>query len=60
MPLDAEPYDGASERGLFVLRPGSPFTTALAVPSRATFPGEPVFRSHFATCPQAAEHRRRA
>jgi len=47
IPLDPEPYEGNDPRGLFAIRSG----VALAVPPDA-FPNEPVYRSHFATCPQ--------
>lgn len=51
-------YDRSFDpRGLFVLRDGG--ETAVAVPAGA-FPGEPLYRSHFATCPNADEHRRSA
>jgi len=58
MPLDAEPYKGDDPRGLFVLRGRDELVpTAVAVPPDA-FPDEPFYRSHFATCPNAARHRR--
>jgi hypothetical protein len=58
MPVDAEPYTGDDPRGLFVLRrPNGMAPLAIAVPFGA-FPGEPLYRSHFATCPHADEHRR--
>jgi hypothetical protein len=57
MPLDAEPYDGDDPRGLFVFRHVDQVVYAMAVTPDA-FPAEPVYRSHFATCPHAAEHRR--
>jgi hypothetical protein len=52
MPLDADPV--ASPRGWFTIEgaTASGDDLAVAVPSR------PIFVSHFATCPQAAEHRR--
>lgn len=52
MPLDPDPYSGPDPR-VFVLRAG----VAIAVTPDA-FPDEPNYRSHFATCPNAAEHRR--
>jgi hypothetical protein len=59
MPLDLEPYEGDDPRGVFVLRQWGPDEpTAIAVPGPWTFADEPVYRSHFATCPQADEHRR--
>lgn len=59
MPLDADPYDGPEPGGLFVLRDaGSPEgPLAIAVPP-AAFPDEPLYRSHFATCPDADRWRR--
>jgi hypothetical protein len=58
MPLDAEPYVGDEPGGLFVLRDGSyGETVALAVPPDA-FPDEPLYRTHFATCPNADEWRK--
>lgn len=60
MPLDQEPYTGPEPAGLFVLRAGvgAGPPKAIAVTPDA-FPGEPVYRSHFSTCPNAKEHRRR-
>jgi hypothetical protein len=60
MPLDAEPVDPdeVGPRGLFVFRlDGLGRVFAMATTPDA-FPDEPVYRSHFATCPHAAEHRR--
>lgn len=48
MPLDAEPVE-AGTRGLFVLT-GDQHDEAVSASK--------VYRSHFATCPDAAEHRR--
>lgn len=46
-------YDGSFDpRGLFVLRGSGETRTAVAV-TPDSFPGEEIFRSHFATCPQA-------
>ena len=54
MPLDPEPV----EEGNIVLRElDQPTPLALAVPP-AAFPDEPRYLSHFATCPDAARHRR--
>lgn len=53
IPLDPDPYMGDDPRGLFVLRG----KIAIATTPDA-FAGEPVYRSHFATCPNAKEHRR--
>lgn len=58
MPLDPEPYAGDDPRGLFVLRHRDrPVPTALAATPDA-FPGERLYRSHFATCPNSRQHRR--
>jgi hypothetical protein len=57
MPLDPEPYQGDSPRGLFVLRSGDRGEVAMAATPDA-FPEEPHYRSHFASCPNAARHRR--
>lgn len=46
IPLDREPYVGDSPRGLFVLRG----EVAIATTPDA-FPGERLYRSHFASCP---------
>lgn len=54
IPLDPDPYAGEDPRGLYVLRAGG---LAVAVTPDA-FPGEPLYRSHFSTCPEAKEHRR--
>jgi hypothetical protein len=54
IPLDPEPYDGPDPRGLFLLRADG---LAIAV-SPGDALGEPVYRSHFASCPDAALHRR--
>jgi hypothetical protein len=62
MPLDRSPYAGDDPRGLFVIRHeanrrrGDNFV-AVAVPAGA-FPDEPVYRSHFSTCPQRDDWRR--
>jgi hypothetical protein len=59
MPLDAEPYAGDDPRGLFVLRDENSLEgpLAIAVPP-AAFADERLYRSHFATCPHAAQHRK--
>lgn len=49
IPLDPEPYEGTDPRGLFVLRPG-PRGEDVAHVDMGTFPGEPRYRSHWATC----------
>jgi len=57
MPLDPQPVDD-TERELFVLRGRDQLLpTAVAVPAGA-FEEEPHFRSHFASCPHAEQHRR--
>jgi len=55
MPLDADPYIGHDPRGLFVLRERG--TRALATTPDA-FTDEPLYRSHFVTCPQRDTWRR--
>lgn len=55
MPLDADPVEEWTDlRGKFVLRDG----VALAAVNAPPEAGEQVYVSHFATCPQAAQHRR--
>ena len=57
MPIDAEPVP----EGGIVLRdppPGESDPTAMVVPP-AAFPDEPQYTSHFATCKQADEWRKR-
>jgi len=53
IPLDPEPYTGPEPGGLFVLRDD----VAIAV-SPGAFEGEPLYRSHFVTCPHANDWRR--
>lgn len=60
IPLDAEPYGGDDTRGLFVLRELDDPEGPLAIAAWGLDGLEPHYRSHFATCPQAAEHRRSA
>jgi hypothetical protein len=56
MPIDPEPVP----EGNIVLRELDEATPlALSVPP-AAFPDEPRYLSHFATCPDAAKHRRRS
>jgi hypothetical protein len=57
MLLDREPYDGDHPAGLFVIRVLDGKVLAIAVTPDA-FPGEPVYRSHFATCPDANRWRK--
>ena len=57
IPLDAAPYDGDSPRGLFVFRRHLNSVYVVAATPDA-FAGEQLYRSHFATCPDAADHRR--
>jgi hypothetical protein len=60
MPLDAKPVDLnelTSVAGLFALRDlGDEQVAIAATPDQ--LPGEPLYRSHFATCPHADQHRR--
>lgn len=56
MPIDAEPYTGPAPGGLFVLRTGDPPRAIATTPE--AFPGEPVYRSHFETCPDSDDWRR--
>ena len=57
MPLDRAPYDGDDPRGLFVIRHIGGKVLAIATTPDA-FPGERVYRSHFATCKDAGKWRR--
>jgi hypothetical protein len=50
MPLDAEPAERPT--GLFRL------DTSCDPPHASSAAGEPVYLSHFVTCPNAAQHRR--
>lgn len=59
IPLDPEPYTGPEPSGLFRLAdPDGLVPTAITVPPGA-LEADPVYRSHFATCPEAALHRRK-
>jgi hypothetical protein len=60
MPLDRDPVgDDVGPRGLFVLRYDRELGEHVALAATAdAFPGELLRRSHFATCPNASEHRR--
>lgn len=63
IPLDADPITtvGDDPRGLFALlqRPEPPIAIGLdALPRDAAALGPTLRRSHFATCPNADEHRR--
>jgi hypothetical protein len=62
MPLDAEPIGHPQDmRGLFVLRDRSSTEGPLAIAAWGLdWKTDPHYRSHFATCPQADEHRRSA
>lgn len=59
MPIDADPVEDGNiiadlEQGVGVVVPGG------ALPQmRLDTPTEPFYRSHFATCPQAEQWRRR-
>jgi hypothetical protein len=58
IPLDPDPYAGDDPRGLFVLRRELGLAPLAVAATPDAFPGEPVYRSHFTTCPNAKEHRR--
>lgn len=60
MPLDAEPIaDAITEtRGLFVLREPDHQDGPLAVAAWGLEGTEAHYRSHFASCPFAAQHRK--
>jgi hypothetical protein len=54
MPLDAEPVSAAHRpSGLFVLDEGGEHPLAFTLAA-----GQPLYRSHFATCPNADQHRK--
>lgn len=59
IPLDAEPVDGGNIRLAGARVPGGT-PRAVIVPDarRAEFAGE-LYVAHFATCPDAGQHRRR-
>ena len=60
MPLDADPYTGPDPAGLFVFRfdgDGRPYVLAVT-PEAAAALGDAVYRSHFASCPDAKRWRR--
>ncbi len=57
MPLDAEPVDSTG-RNLFVLRDKSSSEGPLAIAAWGLAHTEPHYVSHFATCPNADQHRR--
>jgi hypothetical protein len=58
MPIDALPAPATVQQG-FVLRelddPGGPLVISA---TRDQMPGEEIYTSHFATCPNADVHRR--
>lgn len=63
IPLDRDPYEGGSPSGLFSVREvvveGSGRRSLLAIAATPdAFPGETLYRSHFATCPNAEQHRK--
>jgi hypothetical protein len=62
MPLDAAPVcDAIAEtRGLFVLRETDHRDGPLAIAAWGLEGTEPHYRSHFASCPNASQHRRTA
>lgn len=51
MPVDAEPVEG----GNVLLRGGF----AEIIKPQEVLPGTPLYKSHFATCPHADQHRKR-
>lgn len=53
MPLDAQPVDAAKVEGTCILDQGVARFGAID-----TAPGVPHYVSHFATCPNAAAHRK--
>jgi hypothetical protein len=60
MPLDADAYTGLAPGGLFVLREIDDWDGPLALAAWGLLGTEPHYRSHFATCPDAADHRKAA
>lgn len=57
MPVDVEPHPDGNV--LLTERIGrSPLAEVVAAGQDSLIPGEPLRRSHFATCPQADQHRR--
>ncbi len=57
MPLDSLPVDSTG-RNLFVLRDHASSEGPLAIAAWGLAHTEPHYVSHFATCPNADEHRR--
>lgn len=58
MPMDPEPYHGLESAGVFVLRDRYAAEGPLAIAVAPAAFDEPLYRSHFATCPNADTHRR--
>ena len=60
IPLDVVEAPAATRHGLFALRDlaSSEGPLAIAVSRAQVMPGDPLYVSHFATCPNANEHRR--
>lgn len=65
MPLDAQPVTDVNDiRGHFVLDPPPAPHQQTTPRARYAYPddierGQPLYTSHFATCPAAPQHRRR-
>lgn len=57
MPLDATPVDDDTVGNLFVLRETDNADGPLALAAWGLEGTEPHYRSHFATCPNADQHR---
>lgn len=58
MPVDAEPYDGGNVE-IVEVRGAAPLAVVHGDTGMATLDGSPRYRSHFATCPNADQHRRK-
>lgn len=58
MPLNAEPTEKHDQSGVFVLRERDDPQGPLAISAWGLEGTEPHYISHFATCPNADDHRR--
>jgi hypothetical protein len=58
MPLDGDPVDDQTQQNLFVLRDRSSYEGPLAIAAWGLSGTEPHYRSHFATCTHADDHRK--
>jgi hypothetical protein len=59
MPLDFDPHpDGTIRLSATPIHGGAPHAVVIPPERRHEFAGE-LYRTHFATCPNAAQHRRR-